>query len=303
MNILIIGCHGFIGSYLCNYFVSNSHTVYGIDVFETPANLKYIYLKVSRLSSQWEQIMKAESFNICINASGSGNVPYSLTHPLIDFEANTLDVIRILDALKEYQPTCKYVHISSAAVYGNPDKLPIAETGLLQPISPYGFHKMMSETICQEYSKLFKVPIVVVRPFSIYGIGLRKQLLWDICNKLSQNDEITMFGTGNETRDFIHISDFVFLIDLIIQHSEFKGETYNAASGKETSIKEIVSIFNNYYSFTKKISFNQQIKEGDPLNWLADISAIKDMGFRTKTRLENAVLDYIEWFKNIYAKG
>lgn len=303
MNIVILGCQGFIGSNLCNHFINSNHTVYGVDVVEVPTNVKYKYLKVSRLSSEWEHLLRTVTFDVCINAAGSGNVSYSVTHPLIDFEANSLDVIRILDAIRIHQPNCKYVHISSAAVYGNPISLPIKETDALQPISPYGYHKMMSEIICKEYAHLFNIPVAIVRPFSIYGNGLRKQLIWDICSKLVQNKDITLFGTGQETRDFIHISDFLQLIDILIRKSKFSCEIYNAASGIETSINEVAQIFEDHYSTTKKISFNNEVKKGDPINWRADIVEINKMGFTPRAVFKNSIIEYINWFNTLQVNG
>lgn len=301
MNIIIIGSQGFIGSHLCTHFIKSGNTVYGADVLETPPNLKYHYVKVSRLSAQWEDLLKLTDFNVCINAAGSGNVSYSVQHPVIDFEANTLDVMRILDALRKYTPGCKYLHISSAAVYGNPLALPISEYNSLQPISPYGFHKMMSEVLCKEYQQLFDINVSVIRPFSIFGNGLHKQLLWDICNKVKNNNSITLFGTGNETRDFIHISDFVLLVEILINKSNFKCEIYNAASGTEISIKEVATIFENSFGNNTKINFNGETKLGDPVNWRAEISKINKLGFTPATNFETGVLDYIKWFNQLYA--
>ena len=301
MNIIIIGCQGFIGSHLCNYFVQAGHTVYGSDVLEIPAPAQYYYIKVSRLSAQWEDLLKLTSFDVCINAAGSGNVAYSVTHPVIDFEANTLDVMRMLDALRKYMPQCKYIHISSAAVYGNPDTLPIKELAALQPISPYGFHKMMSEILCKEYQQLYHLNIAIIRPFSIYGNGLRKQLLWDICNKLTTNDSITLFGTGNETRDFIHITDFVLLVEKLINKGNFEGEIYNAASGKQMKIKEVAAIFEKSFGTDKTIYFNDSLKQGDPLNWEADISKIEELGYKPSANFYECVNAYITWFNKLYA--
>ena len=302
MNIIIIGSQGFIGSHLCNYFIAKGYNVYGADIVETPVNINYTYTKLSRLSTEWETLLAENKIDVCINAAGSGNVAYSVAHPLIDFEANTLDVIKILDAIRKHQPTCKYVHISSAAVYGNPTSLPIKETDLLNPISPYGYHKMMSEIICKEYHHLFGLNIAIVRPFSVFGNGLRKQLLWDICTKLKQNDTITLFGTGNETRDFIHISDLVLLIDLVIAKSHFKADVYNAASGSETSIKFIASIFENNFASNKKINFGSEPKKGDPLNWKADVSKLLEIGFISSTNFEKELINYANWFKDLSAK-
>ena len=302
MKIIIIGSQGFIGSHLCNYFSAKGYKVFGADIIETPANINYTYIKLSRLSSEWDDLLKQEKIDVCINAAGSGNVAYSVTHPLIDFEANTLDVIKILDAICKHQPACKYLHISSAAVYGNPESLPIKETDTLSPISPYGYHKMMSEIICKEYQHLFGLNISIVRPFSVFGNGLRKQLLWDICTKLLKADEITLFGTGNETRDFIHISDLVLLIDLIIAKSDFKADVYNAASGSETSIKFVASIFENCFGKNKKINFGGDIKKGDPLNWKAAVNKLSQIGFSPAANLEAEIINYSNWFKELSAK-
>jgi UDP-glucose 4-epimerase len=301
MNILILGSQGFIGTHLCNNFLLQNYNVVGVDVIETPANISYTYIKVSRLSSQWDTIFAKHKFDICINAAGSGNVAYSVENPLIDFEANTLDVIKILDAIRLYNPICKYIHISSAAVYGNPEKLPIAENDLLQPISPYGFHKQMSEIVCKEYASLYNIPIAILRPFSIYGKGLRKQLIWDLCHKMNTTDVVELFGTGNESRDFIHISDFVQAVNCIINKSDFNCSIYNLASGKEITINEVASIFEKHYQ--KKISFNGKTKPGDPVNWRANIDALKVIGFIPQQIFEDAIVDFINWFKLLQSNG
>jgi nucleoside-diphosphate-sugar epimerase len=301
MNIIVIGCQGFIGSHLCAHFVKSGHSVYGADVLETPPNLKYQYIKVSRLSAQWEDLLQLAKFDICINAAGSGNVSYSVQHPVIDFEANTLDVMRLLDALRKYDQGCKYLHISSAAVYGNPTQLPISEGSPLEPISPYGFHKVMSEVVCKEYYKLYNINVAIIRPFSIFGNGLHKQLLWDICNKVKNNTSVTLFGTGNETRDFIHIADFVRLVDILLHQSNFNCDIYNAASGKEISIKKVATLFENFFENGSIINFNGEVKQGDPVNWRADIAKINTLGFKPQVDFEAGVTEYITWFNQLDA--
>jgi UDP-glucose 4-epimerase len=301
MNILILGCQGFIGTHLCNNFLLHKNTVVGVDVMEVPANANYTYIKVSRLSTNWDKVFAKQNFDICINAAGSGNVAYSVENPLIDFEANALDVIKILDAVRIYNPACKYLHISSAAVYGNPTKLPIAENDILQPISPYGFHKLISETICKEYASLYKIPVAILRPFSIFGNGLRKQLLWDLCHKMNTSDTVALFGTGNESRDFIHITDFVQAVNCIINNSDFNCSIYNLALGEEVTIKQVATVFEKYYH--KKISFNGITKVGDPLNWRADVSALKAIGFKQSVNFETAIVEYMNWFKQLQKNG
>lgn len=295
-KLLVLGSQGFIGSHFVDFFLDNGYLVTGCDLVEF-SEQNYTYHKVSILSPDFDSVFIDQSFDICINASGSGNVPYSISHPLSDFEANTMAVVKVLDTIRKNKPCCKYVHISSAAVYGNPKQLPVTEDVNLAPLSPYGFHKVMSEMVCYEYYQLYNLPIAIIRPFSVYGNRLKKQLLWDICQKLHSNKSISLFGTGEETRDFIHISDLVESIMKVIENSQFKCEIYNAASGAETTIRQIADIFEKNFPGQKQISFSGEVKKGDPLNWRADISLITKLGFIPKVRLQKAVVDYITWYQ------
>ncbi len=299
MNILILGSEGFIGHHLVHHFLGLSYKVHGCDLFETGRHSGYAYTKVSRLSPEWEEIFARQSFDFCINAAGSGNVPYSMTHPLSDFESNTLDTMRVLDAIRRLNNSCRYLHISSAAVYGNPEKLAVHEDDRKMPLSPYGWNKLMAEQACRQYHAVYGIATAVIRPFSVYGKGLRKQLLWDICSRLSQADEIKLFGTGQESRDFIQIDDLMLLIQLITEKAAFAGDIFNAASGEETTIREIAAIFEACYKGSKKITFSGEVRQGDPLNWRADITAIGALGFSKTVALPQGIEAYMQWFQQV----
>lgn len=296
-SFLILGSEGFIGHHLVQHFSQMNYLVHGCDLFETPQNSGYAYTKVSRLSPEWEEIFSKQVFDFCINAAGSGNVPYSMTHPLADFESNTLDTMRVLEAIRKLSKNCRYLHISSAAVYGNPEKLPVHENDKKNPLSPYGWNKLMAEHICREYQVVYGIATAVIRPFSVYGKGLRKQLLWDICSKLNNADAIRLFGTGNESRDFIHITDLTILIQHIVEKAAFECDIFNAASGEETFIKDIAKIFEVFFHGKKTIRFSGEVRQGDPLNWCADITGIQSLGFQPSVVLKDGINDYARWFK------
>lgn len=295
MKIIILGSQGFIGSHLVDFFLKEKHDVVGCDLIESPVSY-YNYQKVSILSSDFDTLFSTNVFDVCINASGSGNVGYSIVHPLNDYEANTYSVAKVLDTIRKFQPDCKYVHISSAAVYGNPAQLPIKEMTTLAPLSPYGYHKLMSEQLCKEYSHLYNLPVAIIRPFSVYGNGLKKQLLWDICSKLKTADSVCLYGTGDESRDFIHINELAELTSIIIKKSEFQCDIYNAAAGKEITIKQIAKIFTDYFRGAKQITFSGEKKEGDPINWKADIDRLLKLGFSSTIDINAGVNDYIKWY-------
>jgi UDP-glucose 4-epimerase len=277
----------------------NGVSVVGCDLQEAIGNLD-IYYKVSILSPDFESIFVNHVFDVCINASGSGNVGFSVSLPFSDFEANTHAVAKVLDTIRKLQPNCKYIHISSAAVYGNPLELPVNESASIAPLSPYGYHKWMSEILCQEFHRLFQLKVCIIRPFSVYGEQLKKQLFWDVCLRLQSDDTILLSGTGRESRDFIHINDLLRLIELLIDQSSFSGEAYNAASGREVTIREIADYFEGYFNGIKKIEFSGEVRKGDPLNWRANISAIQALGFTCSVSLEAGLKNYIRWFEGQY---
>jgi UDP-glucose 4-epimerase len=299
MNLLIIGSEGFIGKHLVEFFKKKDFVV-GADLLDVPSQ-SYSYVKISRLSPEFDEIFKTYRFEVCINASGSGNVNYSMTHPVLDFESNSLDTIRLLDAIRRHQPDCRYLHISSAAVYGNPEHLPITETATLSPISPYGWHKLIAEKICAEFHSIYKIPIAVVRPFSVFGPGLKKQLLWDlhIKSKNATDHSVELWGTGTESRDFIAIDSVLEVFRCIIDNSSFDGDIYNVANGVEVSIKEIASAFLRQWNPKLRLVFNAKGRSGDPQNWKADISKIEALGYKPALDFQPALVKTIQWLRSL----
>ena len=112
-------------------------------------------------------------------------------------------------------------------------------------------------------------------------------------------ENISLFGTGNETRDFIHIQDFVVLIQIIIEKAAFSGEIYNAGCGVQTSIKHVATIFEEHYQNKRTICFDGNLRNGDPLNWEADITFTKNLGFLPTINFRSGLIDYINWFKSL----
>lgn len=298
MKILILGSEGFIGKAAVRHFLSAGIQVTGCDLYEAPTSA-CTYVKLSRLSPELDEVLQSDNVDFFINAAGSGNVSYSVTHPFIDFEANTLDVYRILDAIRRFQPDCKYIQLSSAAVYGNPATLPVNETAVCKPVSPYGFHKLMAEIICKEFHQLFGLQIAIVRPFSVYGPGLKKQLFWDFFRKYQAGQRhIEVWGTGKESRDFIYIDDLILLLQHIMQNGRFACNVYNAASGKEITIEKAVKTLFTELDTKVRLQFNNQVRTGDPLNWRADITLVEEFGFAINTTFEQGIEKLVAWYKS-----
>jgi dTDP-glucose 4,6-dehydratase/UDP-glucose 4-epimerase len=295
MKILIIGAKGFIGSHLVDYFSKKGDTVVSCDSKDDPENPGYT--KVDKFNADYNALFAGHKPDACIYAGGNGSVPYSIESPETDFYLNTVAVNNLLSALQKHSPSCRFIHISSAAVYGSPVNLPINEQETVKPQSPYGWHKYVSECICKKYSTLYGIKTCSMRVFSVFGERLTKQLFWDIYQKIKKSPVITLFGSGNESRDFIYIYDLIVAMDILLQKTEFNGEVINVSSGKETAIKDAASLFCRLYDPAIQLKFNNEVKKGDPSNWWADISKLKSLGFAPTVSLETGLGNYIQWLK------
>lgn len=292
MKILIIGSSGFIGSHCFSQF-KETHEVWGCDILP---NNDSNYFQVERANSNFSSIFQLQKFDLCINCSGSADVPFSINNPSIDLQLNTFNVINILEAIRIFNPQCRFLTMSSAAVYGNPPSLPIVESCPINPVSPYGFHKMFAEKICEEYTKFWGIHTCCARIFSAYGPGLKKQIMWDMYNNFSTKHSIELWGTGNETRDFIFATDLTNALSLIIEHSDFNADVINVANGEQHSIAQIATLFaKEIGASTQTIKFSGAKRVGDPMCWEADISKLQKWGYLPQTSIEEGIKQYIQW--------
>lgn len=297
MKVLIIGSNGFIGSNLLAYFKEKGFaTVAGCDVQvgEDPS-----YFCFHKEEKGFDSLFQKHVFDCCINCSGAASVPDSLKNPLQDFELNTLNVFKMLEAIRLHQPSCKFLNLSSAAVYGNPKTLPVSEMDELAPVSPYGLHKMQAEQLCKSFFDYWQIPTCSLRIFSAYGPGLKKQLFWDLYQKSLKSDKVELFGTGSETRDFIFIEDIMQAIKLVIQTLPFRGECINIANGHQSPIREAVGLFYDALGWKGQVSFIGEARKGDPLNWEADITELKSLGYKAEFDLKNGLAIYAKWIKEL----
>ena len=298
---LVIGSKGFIGSNLVDRLSQDKKEVFGVDVVvDYEAGDSYYLVDAS--NADYRHIFESQTYDVCVNCSGAASVPDSLTSPFRDFSLNTVNVFKILESIRTIQPTCRFINLSSAAVYGNPTTLPISEDSLTAPISPYGYHKKASETICEEFHRYFGLRTCSLRIFSAYGEGLRKQLFWDLYKKACTQEHVTLFGTGDESRDFIYIDDLISAIRLAAEHSAYEADIVNVANGEEVFLRDCVSLF--YGLFEKKIqySFSGQPRSGDPDNWVADISRLSALGYRQSYSLKEGLERFYKWIRSIEKK-
>jgi dTDP-glucose 4,6-dehydratase/UDP-glucose 4-epimerase len=296
MKVIIIGSKGFIGHNLLNYFQAKGYEVWSADVVVDYVNSER-YFQIDASSTDYSAVFQNLTYDVCINCSGAASVPDSLKNPLRDYYLNTVNVYKILNAIKRFQPNCRFINLSSAAVYGNPKHLPVKEETGLDPISPYGIHKLQAEQICKEFHDFYKIQTCSLRIFSVYGIGQQKQLFWDLYNKAKTSVPFTLYGSGKESRDFIYVLDLVKAIEIVYEFSSFKADVINVANGEEIMIKDAVSIFLSLFNYDVIYTFSGESRKGDPVNWVADISKLKSFGYKPSVDIISGLKNYYEWIR------
>jgi UDP-glucose 4-epimerase len=304
-KVLIAGAAGFIGRIVSRYFSERGWNTIGIDSIpceNAPVMHLFEYHQIHLPHKSIEGILKENCPDVVINSSGRSSVPLSFHNPEADFMGNTVLTQYLLDACRTNSPESTFINISSAAVYGNPRRLPVGEDAEPAPISPYGFHKLVSELICREYSEIFSMRAASVRIFSAYGPGLRRQVLWDICQKALSSQHITLQGTGRESRDFIHAYDIARAFEVLAESAPMNGEVYNLGSGQETTISELSSLLLGFLDYKGELSFDGHVPKGAPLKWKADIEKISLLGFAPSIPLKQGAEAFALWCRSEFVR-
>jgi len=296
-TILVLGATGFIGSNLVDFFIQEGYNVIGVGRQKNVSIFKnFSYRSITLPSDEFYDILKTNKIDFCIFAAGSSSVNYSFDSPLSDFRDTAYVTAFVLDAIRNYSLDTRFIYISSAAVYGFQDKLPISEQAKISPISPYGYHKYIGEILCAEYAAIYGIKTKIARVFSAYGSGLKKQVLWEICNQAFNKRHVILKGTGNETRDLLNVSDIAIAISKLLDEESWRGDIFNIASGKEISIRSLCELIMDNLPFEVKLQFDGTIHEGNPTNWEADISKLLALNFIPKIDIEIGIRNYVEWY-------
>jgi len=198
-------------------------------------------------------------------------------------------------------PRSSLVLASSAAVYGASSSGAIPESHPCDPCSPYGEHKRIAEMLAVSFARRRGVRVTIVRLFSVYGPHLRKQLLWDLCTRLSKAPrELLLAGTGAETRDFLHVEDAARLLADRAGRSpeeDAPGTIVNGGTGVATSVREIAERVVAAWGSVTPVRFTARSRAGDPVSLVADIEAARVAGWTPRVSLSEGVKGYVSWFR------
>ena len=295
MIVLITGSNGFIGRAISLRMQKENYTVYEWSREGLFLNNSKIQSFVIEKPEDAEKVLLIVKPDIVMHCAGSADVNYSVQHPYEDLSSNYITTHNILFAMKKTGVTSRFVLFSSAAVYGNPVKLPMSEEEPIHPLSPYALHKRAAEEVCLYMNKNYHMDVKILRLFSVYGPGLKKQIFWDMYHKVKESGRLNLMGSGEESRDYIYIDDLVEAV-ILVALDEGRDSIYNIANGEETTIYKAAMTFAKYMKIPQElVTFSGRRREGDPINWCADITKLKMLGYKRKYSFEDGVEEYVDW--------
>lgn len=298
-EVLVTGGHGFLGRHVARAFADAGYAVTAIG-HGTWSEDEYRSWGVS----EWHcsDITLAELLSRCrrpdvfVHCAGSGHVGASLEQPLEDFQRNVDTTAAALEFVRKRSPHARLFFISSAAVYGQAAAGPLREDTPIAPVSPYGVHKQMAERLCASYAEHFGLRVSVLRIFSLYGPQLRKQLLWDACNRLSAG--VAAFsGNGGELRDWLHVADAAAFVLTLATAAEGEYSVFNVGTGSAVSVSDILAELSSAMS-AGPVSFSGRGRPGDPSSLVADCARAKSIGWRPRRDWREGVREYVAWYRS-----
>ena len=237
--------------------------------------------------------------DLVFHAAAGSSVGASLADPEGDFARTVGSLREALAFLRAEAPAARLIYPSSAAVYGAASAPALAESSELEPMSPYGQHKLQAETEIAEAGR----DAVILRFFSLYGPGLRKQLLWDLARRLASSPKrLELSGTGEERRDFLYVDDAVRLVGLAVE-APVGGEplTLNGGRGEGVSVRRMAETLADAFGSQAAIAFSGETRPGDPTALVAEVSQARTLGFEPEVGLEDGCRRFARWFQALPA--
>jgi UDP-glucose 4-epimerase len=297
-KVMVTGGAGFIGFHLSKTLSSltDDLTIYDNLSSGKMENVRDVpaakFVKGDILD--FKTLLSQDKMDLIYHLAAQVVVPYSMENPMEDFDTNAKGTLCVLE--KARKDDAKIVFASSAAVYGNPAVFPTPENYGFHPFSCYGLSKVVGEEYCQMYREQYGLDIVITRFANVYGSRCHG-VIHDFLDKLVKNpDKLEIIGTGQQCRDFVHVSDLVDALLKVGIKDSAVGEVYNLGFGKTTSILELAKMMLTIMGLEDKT-----VVTATNISWHGDVTKIwfditkakKELNWNPKVSLEDNIKEII----------
>jgi nucleoside-diphosphate-sugar epimerase len=310
MKALVTGCAGFVGSHLADALLADGHEVLGVDMLldnyawgvklENLARARefdaFDFLPLDLSEADLEPLV--EECGVVFHLAAEPGVRSSWGARFASYERNNvLATQRLLEAVKPW-PEKRVVYASSSSVYGDAERLPTGEDTLPRPFSPYGVTKLAAEHLCALYHGNLGLATVSLRYFSVYGPRQRPDMAFNrFCRGALDGEPLTVFGDGEQTRDFTFVGDVVAATRAAAVSPSAPGRVYNVGGGSRVSVNEALELIASFSGRPLDVRY-LDTERGDVRDTGAEIvRARRDLGFRPATSVEVGLGAEFEWLR------
>jgi len=301
MEVLVTGGAGFIGSNIVDGLIKEGHKAIVVDNLSTGKkenlNEKAEFYQLDIRDQELEKVFEENNITHVIHHAAQIDVQHSIKDPLFDAQNNILGTINVLAMAKEYEVE-KIIYASSAAVYGEPDYLPVDEEHLIKAMSPYGITKHTPEHYIKMYSELYDLKYTIFRYSNVYGPRQDPKgeggVVSIFVDKMLAEERPVIFGDGEQTRDFIHVYDIVKANLLALE----KGDNIlvNISTESRDSVNDLVNYLNEILPYSLE-AINEEARKGDILHSsLANGKAKELLGWTPDYDLREGLKQTVEYY-------
>jgi UDP-glucose 4-epimerase len=286
-SVLVTGGVGFIGSHLVRELAQeNEVTVLDQTPADSPARLPDTVRFVEGDVRDGEAVARAgEGIDLIYHLAANVSVERSVEEPVWSHSVNVGGTLEVLEFAREVG--ARVVFASSAAVYGDPEQLPVAESDTMDPRSPYGIEKLAADGYVRRYADLYGVETIALRLFNVFGPGQSSEyagVITAFVENAAAGQPLTVHGDGEQTRDFVHVDDVVQAC-LLAGTTDRVGEAYNIGTGREVSVNELARTVLDVADVTVDVVHTDP-RPGDIECSCADVEKARDhLGFEPSVTL------------------
>lgn len=298
MKIIVTGGSGFLGRHLCRKLAADGHTIKNIDLVDN-SEFPAVKADVRDLAAMKIEVTDADAVFHLASLIQAGE---SVEKPQLYVDANITGSLNVLEAMR-INGIKTFLFSSSAAIYGEPISVPIKEDDRTLPINPYGVTKLTMEGMLRSYVEAHGFTGIALRYFNLYGPEEHHEpethAIPRFIDQIYHDQEVTVWGSGEHKRDFIHIQDIVNGHILALKLAKEQPNQYhyfNLSTNKPNQVIEIIELIGRLMNKTPKVKHFPE-RPGDPLVLTADASKAKQvMGWESQVDITTGLKETIEYF-------
>ena len=306
MKVLVTGGGGFIGSHLVDLLLKQKTSVTVLDNFSTgkrsnlPQENPRLQIIEGDIRDSMTALLAAEGCDAIVHLAAIASVQASVDDPIGTHEVNLVGTVNLLEASKKHAIK-QFVFASSAAVYGNTEALPVSETTPLIPLTPYAADKLASEYYIDFYRRQYGLTPVIFRFFNIFGprqdpSSPYSGVISIFMQRAINNQQMTVFGDGEQSRDFVYVADLVQLLANAVEKQNSHFLPMNVGNGLQTNLSQLLAFIRDFSNKKLNVTYAEP-RSGDIKLSLADNRSVcKNMDYQKQYSIATGLRITYDWY-------